>query len=54
MERVIENYIKKKRDSVTTSKLFSTKIEKPLISSIDDYLSSSSDLFSLIKKHRDQ
>ena len=53
MEKVIENFIEK-RDSVTRSKLFCTKIEKPFISNIEDYLQDTTELWSLVKKGRDQ
>lgn len=37
MEKVIEHYLEK-RHSVTKSKLFRTKLEKPLINCVEDYL----------------
>ena len=53
MERVIENFLEK-RDNVSQSKLFCTRIERPFIRNIEGYLEDTTELWSLVKKGKDQ
>ena len=53
MEGVIEKFLSQ-RDSVSQSKLFTTKIEKPFVNSVEEYLSKSEELWTLIKKDKEK